>query len=351
MKAHHWQTSPSSHRLPSKAPSRSNKIPIKPRDSRCHVNYSIKLTEAFKFQAICPLRPYSAEIKQGDLRFCSQSLYCRNWNILMHSFPIKWARELCVSTNCSNFSTLLDGLVSRPRSARCKKAASQLQYKSNKLLDSTIIQFLKSRLLSSGAALNITRFSHESFRKFSVPRSVKKLLKIIFSPPHQLLTLMCVASVLCGGDNKDGAKSKRAFALGYGYEPYASYYGDVLAQAEYHAPAVATTVHHAAPVVAAAPLVSHAPVVAAAAPVVSSYVSHAPVVAPVAKLTSSVVSTNVHHYPSSYFAPSRYIAAAPAAYVAPSAASYIASPYYHAPASYVAPAYAASPLYSEFHRR
>lgn len=170
---------------------------------------------------------------------------------------------------------------------------------------------------------------------------------------------MCVASALCGGDSKDGAKSKRAFALGYGYEPYASYYGDVLAQAEYHAPAVATTVHHAAPVVASAPLVSHAPVVAAAAPVVSSYVSHAPVVAPVAKLTSSVVSTNVHHYPSPYFAPSRYIASAPAAYVAPAAASYIApaaasyiaSPYYHAPASYVAPAYAASPLYSEFHRR
>jgi hypothetical protein len=139
--------------------------------------------------------------------------------------------------------------------------------------------------------------------------------------------LFLVGTVLAAGDNKDSAKSKRAYSLGYGYDPL--YYDH--------------DVYHHAPVAAAI----HAPVTAYHAPLTAAYhapvVAHAPVVsavaAPLAKVTSSVVSTNVHHYPSTY---SSYYHA-PAPYV--SAASY-----YHAPAAVVAPTYH-SPLLSEFHRR
>lgn len=142
---------------------------------------------------------------------------------------------------------------------------------------------------------------------------------------------MLIGTVLAAGDNKDSQKSKRAYSLGYGYEPY--YYNhDVIN----HAPIASAAVVHHAPIAA----VHHAPVVAASPYIASPYVAHAPVVsaihAPVAKVTSSVVSTNVHHYPSSYVASHAPIVAS--------------APYYHAPAV-VAPAYAHAPLYTEFHRR
>lgn len=177
--------------------------------------------------------------------------------------------------------------------------------------------------------------------------------------------MLLVGSVVAAGDNKDGAKSKRAYSLGYSFAPYTTYYEhDVIN----HAPIAPTVVAHA-PVAE----IHHAPAVVAHAPLISA-------VAPVSKVTSSIVSTNVHHYPASYYAPSSpiissapyyhapaytassYVAPAYTAssYVAPaySASSYVAPAYsassYVAPAytaSYAAPAYAHSPLVTEFHRR
>lgn len=167
------------------------------------------------------------------------------------------------------------------------------------------------------------------------------------------MSLLFVGSVLAAGDNKDNkdsTKSKRAYSLGYGYEPY--YYDhDVVDHAPIvaHAPVASAVVAHA-PVASLHP----APITAVHhAPFASAVVSHAPVVTPLAKVTSSVVSTNVHHYPSysSYSYPtyqSSYVAShAPiisSAYHAPAS-------FYHAPSAVVAPTYAHSPLYSEFHRR
>ena len=153
--------------------------------------------------------------------------------------------------------------------------------------------------------------------------------------------MLLVVSVFAGGDNKDGAKSKRAYSLGYGYEPYTTYYEhDVINHAPI-APAVVahapiTEVHHAPAVISHAPVVSHAPVISA--------------VAPLSRITSSVVSTNIQHYPASYYAPSAPLISSVPYYHAPAytASSYIAPAY---TASYVAPAYAHSPLVTEFHRR
>lgn len=143
----------------------------------------------------------------------------------------------------------------------------------------------------------------------------------------KILTLFLVGTVLAAGDNKDGTKAKRAYSLGYGYEPYTAYYE--------HAPVASAVVAHA-PVaeVHHAPVVAHAPIVAPAFPAV----------APLSKITSSIVSTNVHHYPASYYAPPAPIISAAPYYPAP---AYTASSF----ASYVAPAYAHSPLVTEFHRR
>lgn len=162
------------------------------------------------------------------------------------------------------------------------------------------------------------------------------------------MTVLLIGSVIAGGDNKDSQKSKRAYSLGYGYDPYY----DVID----HAPLASAAVVHHAPVAAvhhasfAAPIVAAAPAVVAHAPAV---VAHAPVVAPLAKVTSSVVSTNIHHYPS-YTPYNSYIAShAPYNSYVASHAPIVASPYYHAPAAaVVAPAaYAHSPVYTSFHRR
>lgn len=134
---------------------------------------------------------------------------------------------------------------------------------------------------------------------------------------------MLASSVFAGSDNKDTVKSKRAFSLGYGYQPYSYFDHDLIDHAPiaavHHSPV--TTVHHA-------PYVTHTQVVDAS-PLVSA-------VAPVSRVTSSIVSTNVHHYPASYLSP-------PAQYLS-------ASPYYdayHAPAAVVA-----SPAYlTAYHRR
>lgn len=149
---------------------------------------------------------------------------------------------------------------------------------------------------------------------------------------------MLASTVLAGGDIKEAAKSKRAYSLGYGYSPYTYFDHDVLdpapVAAVHHAPIAAA--YHAPVAAYHAPIVSHAPIVAA--PVISA-------VAPVSRVTSSVVSTNVHHYPASYYAPpARYVSSAP----------YYSA--YHAPAALVAPAYAPSPyapsaLLAAYHRR
>lgn len=157
--------------------------------------------------------------------------------------------------------------------------------------------------------------------------------------------MLLVASVLAGGDSKDGAKSKRAYSLGYGYQPY--YYDhDVINHPPivHHAPVA--TVHHA-PVATVhhAPVatVHHAPVAATVPVVHAPVVAHTPVVsaiAPVSKVTSSVVSTNVHHYPNyhtSYFAPHAPFISSASYYQAPAVGYHAVAPAYH------------SPLYSEFH--
>lgn len=162
--------------------------------------------------------------------------------------------------------------------------------------------------------------------------------------------------VLAASDNKESAKSKRAYSLGYGYAPYTNLYDHDLYA---HAPvASVSTVHHAAaPVVAHTPYISHAPYISPvaaysapyaatySAPITAAYaapvaaVHHAPIVAhaPLAKVTSSVYSSNIQHYPSSYYSASApYYASAP-----------YSAPYYAAPAAVVAHA----PLLTEFHRR
>jgi hypothetical protein len=135
---------------------------------------------------------------------------------------------------------------------------------------------------------------------------------------------MLIVGALAAGDNKDAPKSKRAYSLGYGYEPFA-YNHDVIAHAPVTAPVavhpapVASTFVHHEPVVAHAPIVSHAPLY-----------SHAAVVsAPV--LSKSVISTNIHHYPASYYA---------AAHAPLVSSAYVA----HHPV-------VSSPLVAEFHRR
>lgn len=158
---------------------------------------------------------------------------------------------------------------------------------------------------------------------------------------------MLFGTVLAASDNKDGVKTKRAYSLGYGYAPYPTYYEHDFINHVPIAPTVVahdpvTEFHHAPTVVAHSPVIAHAPLVTHA-PVISA-------VAPVSKITSSVISTNVHHYPGSFYAPpARIIASAPYYHAPAYAASSYTAPSYTA--SYVAPAYAHSPLVAEFHRR
>jgi hypothetical protein len=150
-----------------------------------------------------------------------------------------------------------------------------------------------------------------------------------------------VCAVSAAGDKKEGdsTKTKRAYSLGY-----TSYDHDFIDHAPIVAHAPITAVHHA-PIVAAAPIIKAAPIIAAA-----PY--------PLARVTSSVVSTNVHHYPSSYVAHAPLIA--PSVYHAPAAyhAAAYHAPGYHAPAAYHAAAYptayhaplVASPYSTIYHR-
>lgn len=127
---------------------------------------------------------------------------------------------------------------------------------------------------------------------------------------------MCFfTTVIASHDNKESAKIKRAYGLAYSYPygPYSHFYDhafhhDTIA----HAPTLLhhTSVHHAAPIISA-PLITPS--------------------------KTSVVTTNIHHAVHDPFVVAH-----------PAAAPLISSAYVETHHPIIA---AASPLYTEFHRR